>query len=344
MKNLFFTLFLLSSTFFNTYAQDSTATKLQITGYVDAYYQYNFNGVAQAKTTSFSETNNSFTLGMANVKLAKNVKKAGFVADLGFGPRADAANGYANSTSSIVKQLYVTYAPTEKLKFTFGNFATHIGYELIDATGNLNYSTSYAFSKGPFYHTGLKAEYVLSSNLTGMIGGFNDTDRKFDFDASKHIGGQLAYTKGNLKLYLNYLDGKIEEDTSLLHNRQWDVTASLQATEKLGLGLNLTQKYFARPNVPLSNWTSGALYANVWVRSNVVLVARGEYFIDMNGEAVGVTDDKIFDLTLSANIKLDGLTIIPEIRYDQSTQAIFSDHLSTKKNSPSFLVAVVYAF
>ncbi len=344
MKNLFFTLFLLSSTFFNTYAQDSTATKLQITGYADAYYQYNLNGVAQAKTTSFSETNNSFTLGMANVKLAKAFKKAGFVADLGFGPRADAANGYANSTSSIVKQLYVTYAPTSKLKFTFGNFATHIGYELIDATGNLNYSTSYAFSKGPFYHTGIKGEYILSPTLTGMIGVFNDTDRKFDFDASKHVGAQLAYAKGNLKLYLNYLEGKNSEDTATLRNRQWDVTASLQATEKLGLGLNLTQKYFIRPNITLSSWTGTALYANVAVASNVVLAARGEYFIDIKGEAVGVTDNKIFDFTLSANIKLDGLTIIPEIRYDNATQAIFLDKTGAKKSSPSLLVAAVYVF
>jgi hypothetical protein len=64
----------------------------------------------------------------------------------------------------------------------------------------------------------------------------------------------------------------------------------------------------------------------------------------MKGEAVGVADNKIVDLTLSANIKLDGLTIIPEIRYDNATQSIFLDKTGAKKSSPSVLLAAVYAF
>ena len=63
---------------------------------------------------------------------------------------------------SAIKQLFITYSPVEKLTFTLGNFGTHVGYEVIDAPANVNYSTSYMFSNGPFYHTGLKADYAIT--------------------------------------------------------------------------------------------------------------------------------------------------------------------------------------
>lgn len=49
------------------------------------------------------------------------------MADIGFGPRAEAANNtiYANSIIAI-KQLYVTYAPAEFVDITFGNFSTFL--------------------------------------------------------------------------------------------------------------------------------------------------------------------------------------------------------------------------
>ena len=97
--------------------------------------------------------------------MSKKIGKVGFMADIGFGPRAEAANNtiYANSIIAI-KQLYVTYAPAEFVDITFGNFSTFFGYELIEPQNNFNYSTSLAFQNGPFYHTGIKA--VSYTHLT----------------------------------------------------------------------------------------------------------------------------------------------------------------------------------
>jgi hypothetical protein len=49
-----------------------------------------------------------------------------------------------------------------------GNFSTHVGYELIDSKNNINYTVSYMFSNGPFFHTGVKANYALSDKFGFM--------------------------------------------------------------------------------------------------------------------------------------------------------------------------------
>jgi putative salt-induced outer membrane protein YdiY len=85
-------------------AQDSTATKSwNLTGSVDAYYRFNFGNPKSDATdapalsdfspynnyTSFTNSQNSFELGMASLKVEHSMGKVGVVADLGFGKRAE---------------------------------------------------------------------------------------------------------------------------------------------------------------------------------------------------------------------------------------------------------------
>src|SRR5688500_19448077 len=75
---------------FCAHAQDTsvvTSTKPTISGFVDVYYRYNFNNPKKdAETfnnyTSFTNSHNSFELGMASVKLEHAFGKVGMVADL----------------------------------------------------------------------------------------------------------------------------------------------------------------------------------------------------------------------------------------------------------------------
>src|SRR5678810_746096 len=76
------------------YAQDSTKNgSLIVNGSVDAYYRFNFqNAKDSAHTnnyTSFTNSQNSFELGMASIKADYSVGKTNSVIDIGFGRRAD---------------------------------------------------------------------------------------------------------------------------------------------------------------------------------------------------------------------------------------------------------------
>src|SRR5690348_10541143 len=79
-------------------AQDSAKTAapepspLKISGSVDGYYRYSPGAEGSAKFnnyTSFTNSNNTFQLGMASIKAEYSKGNAGAVIDLGFGKRAE---------------------------------------------------------------------------------------------------------------------------------------------------------------------------------------------------------------------------------------------------------------
>ena len=100
------------------------------------------------------------------------------------------------------------------LKFTFGSWATHVGYELVDAYLNRNYSMSYMFSYGPFFHTGLKADISLGGKSAFMVGVTNPTDLRTATNMPKMFIGQFSTGSKDdkFKAWLNFQGGKFADD------------------------------------------------------------------------------------------------------------------------------------
>jgi hypothetical protein len=323
---------------------------LSITGQVDAYYR--FSSSKAAGLTSYTPATNAFGLGMANVTLSKDLGKIGFVADLMFGPRAEATN-YTDKTSlAFIKQLYLTYKPTDKIKFTMGNFMTFVGYELVEAVNNFNYSMAYNYTNGPFHHTGLKVDFALSENFGLMVGTFGPTDNKFYSGAptKMNFGGQLSYVNGGFKAYLNALTGQSHNpftlsdklvDTTTSDVTTLDLTVSYQVSPKVGLGLNVinkSAKLSEDKNAKSASFTGIAAYLNYAVSDKFILAGRYENFNDSEG--VAALGAKINAFTLSGNIKIDALTITPEIRFDSADKALFG----IEKSDFAFILATTYKF
>lgn len=347
----------------HAYAQDSAQAPVKtgptITGSADVYYRYGFNNYKETpynSYTSFTTSHNSFELGMASVKIEHAIGKVGMVADLGFGRRAEDfsytdgdedvdKNGFFSL--ALVKQLYLTYAPSDKVKFTFGSFATHIGYELVDAYLNRNYSMSYLFSWGPFFHTGLKADFTLGGQSGVMVGITNPTDFKSASAMPKMFIGQFSTgtPDDKLNLWLNFQGGKFD-DVSRLY--QGDITASYAITDKFGLGLNasLQSRSFKDMDDEWGDgesWYGAALYVNVDPKPWFGFTVRGEYFND-DKNVLGFNTSLIVP-TLSFNFKIDNLTIVPEFRFDSASDEIFfKEDGATTKSSGAFILAAHYRF
>ncbi len=348
---------LLSGFFLGAYSQDSTkVASFNFSGSADAYYRYNFSNPESPhlnNITSFTNSNNSFELGMASIKAESSFGKVGMVADLGFGLRADefSYTDYAGSSYSrfAVKQLYVTYSPVDALKFTFGSWATHIGYEVVDAYLNRNYSMSYMFSYGPFLHTGVKADFALGGKSAIMLGLANPTDFKTATNMPKTVIGQFSTSSKDdkVKAYLNFQGGK-QTDSARLY--QGDIVLTYGLSDAFSLGFNGT--YQARSGKYVGKWTDGnswwgsALYVNADPSEWLGFTLRGEYLSD-DHTVLGIFGESGsgFETTLSANFKIDNLTIIPELRYDNAKNAVFAQHDgSLSKNTSSFILAATYHF
>jgi hypothetical protein len=336
-------------------AQDSTKkSALVITGSVDAYYRYNFHNAKDSgitnNYTSFTNSHNSFELGMASVRADYTTGKVTGTVDLGFGRRAEEFSYNEKSTGlgTAIKQAYISVAATDKLKFTMGKWATHIGYEVVDAYMNRNYSMSYMFSFGPFFHTGLKAEYT-AGKFGFMLGVANPTDN-VTASFSKKMGlAQASYTSegGNLKAFLNYQGGKDLAENTV---NQVDLVVNGIINDKFSIGYNGTVQS-VKPNGKSSgdSWWGSALYLNADPSKTFGLTLRGEYFDDKNAvsgfsSAAGL-GTSVIAATLSGNIHIENLTIIPEFRLDSSKDPIFTKNPNEGvKSTGTFILAATWHF
>ena len=325
-----------------------------ISGSVDAYYRYNFSNVqAYAHSnnfTSFTNSQNSFELGMASLRADHTFGKASATIDVGFGKRAEEFS-YANPSNPslfAVKQAYLSYAISDKFKLTMGKWATHIGYELVDAYLNRNYSMDYMFSYGPFSHTGLKADVGLGGKSAFMIGVANTSDSVSSTVSPKFVLAQFstASADNNLKAYLNFQAGS---NASFYKLVQGDVVLTYMVTDKFNVGYNgtiqsrkvkdeATNKYG-----DAKSWWGSALYFNYDPESTFGITLRGEYFSDKKN-VIGF-NTSIFDLTLSPNIKVGNLTIIPELRLDAAKDEIFQKNSGAgTKSTVTGILAATYHF
>lgn len=347
-------IFLIISVFFafiSAKAQtDSTKTSPPptITGSVDAYYRFNFNDPPSSSNlnnyTSFTNSQNSFELGMASIRADHTFGKASATVDLGFGRRAEEFS-YANPdhpTLFAVKQAFLSYSVTDKLKFTMGKWMTHIGYEVTDAYLNRNYSMDYMFSYGPFSHTGIRADIVIGKKSGLMFGVANETDNVTTNSSPKNLIAQYSTgtTNDKVKFYLNY-QGSYNYAFS---KTQFDVVLTGTVTNKFSVGYNGTIQSYAPKGESGNSWWGSAVYLNLDPTSIFGITLRGEYFDDQHA-IVFAPGTSVFDVTLSPNIRINNLTIIPELRYDGAQKEIFekSDG-STTKSTLTGILAATYHF
>ena len=331
------------ASFISVSAQTDSTKKATttFTGSVDGYYRYNFADPS-GKTnnfTSFTNSQSSFELGMASVKIDHSVGKVSATADLGFGKRAQEFSYNDASTLVAVKQLTISYALSDKFKLTMGKWATHVGYELLDAYANRNYSMSYGFSYGPFFHTGLKADISLGGKSAMMIGFANKTDYLSSPSPVQYVLAQFSTASSNdkWKAYLNF-----QGATELT---QFNLVITGALSEKFSVaydGSILT----THTNGVNESWNSHAFYLNYDPLKSFGLTLREDYFSDRKiNPLVSLGGGSVMATTLSGNFRCSQLTIIPEIRLDMDSDPVFSKSGSPdKKSTASFILAAVYKF
>jgi hypothetical protein len=302
----------------------------------------------------FDQKAGQFQIGLAQTKFSYTRKKTEAIIDLVFGPHADLGNygnlvGPLGSTTSLaIKQAYFNWKPTDKLVLTAGQFGTHFGYEYIDAPLNYNYSLSNLFVNGPFYHTGVKAAYALTSKLNWMVGLVNNWDNLYDNNKFKTIISQFSYIPNDkVSLYLNYIGGNEEsqlkfnaKDSLKSFKQALDLVASFQLTSKFNVGFNGVFGQLGQTIVDKrvrTNWGGASLYLryaftdkfNLGTRFDFLDNTQGVQYIKHRALAVdpaATIGTSVYSGTITGMFKIDEehLLIKPEIRFDNYKKVAFS--------------------
>ena len=310
-------------------------------GSVDAYFRTNLGGDFDVVPNTSFANRPGFALGFANLIAAHEGDKIGFTADLVFGPRGEDAvfasplNAPGRGSSQIVNQLFAYWNVSDNVTLTLGNFNTFLGYEVISPTANFNYSTSYAFSWGPFSHTGLKADFSFDGGFSAMVGIFNPTDiTEFNLTNDYVFGAQLGYEFGNGGAWLNFIYDEANSFT------QFDLTAGWDLTDALYFGVNAT--------TASDTFSGAAVYLQFATSDSFKIGGRLEYFRDDTGLILGIPETigsgDVVDVTISGNYSIGSLTLIPEFRIDIASEDVFPDDADLGSSLSSFVLAAVYAF
>jgi hypothetical protein len=349
-----------------------------LSGSIDTYFHSSFgyrNGGTVAPSTSFADLK-GFSLGMVNLIAAYSGEKVGFVGDVVFGPRGQAAVFGTASGQAIINQAYAYYKFNDKVTLNLGQFNTFLGYEVISPAVNFHYSTSYLFSWGPFNHTGARLDIAGENGFVAKLAVMNPTDIvEFNPVNTYTFGAQIGKTSDAGGVWLNFLygdqDGKFDEDDGSLQPGaasagslfQGDITLGYNLGEKFYLGLNTSyQTVAAGQSVGVggaiedtdgdpSSFFGVAVYPKVTLSETFALGLRAEYFAIKNYHLplFGLDNEgngNVMEFTLSGNYKVGGLTFIPEVRIDMTSENSFNKEFEAvnKKILPTLNLAAVYKF
>ena len=287
-----------------------------VSGFVDGYYQINFNHPVSNTVglRSFDFRDRSISLNMAELILDKapaadsTVGRIGYHVAVGYGDGMDVYGSFDpnGGTQFLLKEAYGSYlAPIGKgLQLDFGKFVTPMGAEVVESKDNWNYSRGLLFTYAiPFYNFGVRAKYNLNDkySVVGfLVNGWNNVT---DNNTGKSYGVSFngAPTK-TTSFAINYLAGP-EETKGSLNNfnvnnnwrQTWDAVAMYNPTAKWSFMANFD---YARGDRTLATattlaapgyWTGIAGYAKYALSANDYLAGRYEWFYDRTGYSIGLT-------------------------------------------------------
>lgn len=272
--------------------------KLTPTGYVEAYYAYNFNRPSNGITNyrGFDNRHNTFSLANAVLGASWEAGPIGGKVLFQVGstpstyylgepalPGASGANASGVELWKYLQEAWVSYkAPVGRgILMQLGLFVSPIGWEVIPVKDNWNWSRSSLFYGFPYYHTGFRATYDFTDELSATVSAFNGWNSVVDNNEEKSIQTNVTYKIPDKVLVQALYFGGVERSTGAPEGPYWrhhfDLFGQYDATKWLSFAGQAD--YGWEPNrIGTASWAAGALYARVKPVDRVYVALRGDRF------------------------------------------------------------------
>ena len=289
--------------------------KLTISGYMEAYYTYDFNEPETNIRPGFIYSHNRHNEVALNLGFIKANYDNGYVR----GNLALMAGSYANANlaaeEGVLKNVYeanagVKISKKSNLWVDAGIFASHIGFESAVGKDCWTLTRSILADNSPYYESGAKISYTSPSGkwfLSGLV--LNGWQRIQRVEGNKTLafGHQLTY-KPNDKVTLNSSSfvgndkPEAEKRMRYFHN----LYGQFQITDKWGLiaGFDIGAEQKEKGSDSYNSWYTPVLIAKYKVTNKLSLTARGEYYCDENGVIIATETPNGFK-TFGYSLNLD---------------------------------------
>jgi len=334
---------------------------IELGAYFDGYLGYNFNNPrspsstvgnlpdAQNNLRAYDIYSKQFRVSLAEISLKAFRKQTRLIVDLDFGDSAEvnAQSGLStagatppasggpspivpDSISKHIGQAVLSYSPNSRWLIEAGKMPTHIGYELMKAKDNWNYSRSFLYAYGiPIWHTGFHVNYDwMPERFSSGFYLYQGWNTIFKTTDSFSYGAQLKWTPNeSTAVFYNYIGGP----NTVGDNADWrqlhELIFSWLSNQKLSFAVdfiygNQKKVLGTAPNLTNAEWGAVNLGMKWQMSPEAYLAPRLELYRDVEGWTLGGGGHSLYSATFTGSKKIgDDIEARLEYRYDLSTHS-----------------------
>ena len=355
MKIIIFSMLMVSGIIVS--AQDSSANEkksgLEITGYADIYYQYDFNKPTDKLRLPFLynfKRHNEINTNLILLKASYDGKK--IRANLGV-----MAGNYARYNLAAEPEFFryiyeanIGYKFSEMVSLDAGILPSHIGCESAIAKDNWNLSRSILAENSPYYETGIKFNYTPNDQWTFSLLALQGWQNSKDYNSSKAFGTQIIFIP-NEKMIFNSSSfiGNEKPDSAkqlrLFHNFHFTYHISPKLKTLFMLDLGAERKV---DKEGYNKWMGTALLLQYSFAKKFAAAARTEFYRDKYGVIISNYLPGQFETTgLAFNLDFHptkNFVIRAEMRSLRSKTNLFTRNNSPVKSNFSLLTSAAFYF
>jgi hypothetical protein len=339
--------------------QAQEASKIKVTGYLETYYNYDFNKPSDNNRPAFIYSHNRHN----EVNLNLGFIKANYDSEMVRANIALMAGTYTNANLAaepgVLKNIFEANAglklsKTENLWIDAGIFSSHIGFESAISKDCWVLTRNIVSDNTPYYEAGAKLSYATKDGkLTTTVLYLNGWQKIKRLDGnSKPAGGVQITFKPSSKLTLNYSNylGKEGENAVAVTRFYHNFYAVAQLSDQFGVtaGFDYGTQQIVKGQSAKSEVLSPVLIAQYKFNPKWAIAGRAEYYQDKDGVFIATGTANGFKTTgyslnldyapiSSAVVRLEGKV------YDSKDQIFVRDLRSVNHNA-SLTASIAVSF
>ena len=300
-----------------TIAQDSSKQNnpLSFSGYIEAYYSYDFNKPHNNNRPSFVYSysrHNEFNINIGLIRASYNTDKIRANVALAAGTYVNA--NYA-AEPGVLKNLYegnvgFKISKKENIWIDAGVFASHIGFESAIGKDCWNLTRCIVADNTPYFESGAKITYTTKDSkwLLSVLA-LNGWQRitRVPGNSLMSWGTQLTFTP-SAKVTINWSTflGTDKPDSARLWRIYHNLYGIFQLSEKVGLtlGFDIGREQVSKGSSDKNTVYSPVAIVKFTLNDKWAIAVRGEYYSDENGVIISTGTPNGFK-TFGASLNLD---------------------------------------
>lgn len=325
-------------------------------GYVEVYYQYDFNKPTDNNRPGFiysHNRHNEFNLNLGFLKGSYNAERVRANLAIAAGTYMNA--NYAAETG-VLKNVFEANAglkisKKKNLWIDAGIFSSHIGFESVVSKDCWSLTRSILADNSPYFESGAKLTYTSDNNkwvVSGLVLNGWQRIKRVDGNSLMSYGTQLQY-KPNSTTTINYSTfiGTDKPDSARLWRYFHNLYAVFNVTPKFGItaGFDIGFEQKTKGSKDFNTWYSPVLILKYAVNSKWSIAARGEYYDDKYGVIISSGTPNGFK-TAGYSVNVDyapipNAVIRLEVRSLNSKDDVFTKGSGAATNNNTFITSSI---